>query len=146
MSLDDELLKLCQYKIKGICYDEGKSKWYGENKEKYEKLGFENCRHLINEKYLPAYHLFEDGKRVAIYHPRYSNARVYGNKFVNMNKTESVFSDNTEDFKDTTAVLYVWHIVKAFENETKLRNNIRHYRLGKWETQLLFMDFPGEAG
>lgn len=151
VNIEGELLKLCRYEIRGICLDEGKSRWVGKNKEKYEAIGFEACRHLINKDYLPAYHIFEgseddeDGEHV-MYLPRYSNATVFGNPFINMSSTECFDSDSTEDYKDVEADLYVWHIVKFFENETKLKNNVRHYRLGKWETQRLLMDFPGEAG
>lgn len=143
---DDELLKLCCYEIKGICYDDKESYWMGEDTSKYEKMGFEACRHLINEDYLPAYHLFENGERVALYHPRYKYASVFGNPFVNMSNNTRLYSDDLEDFKDTEASLYVWHIVKCFEDEKKLKNNLKHYRLGRQETQLLLMDFPGEAG
>jgi len=143
---DDELLKLCRYDITGICYDDKKSYWVGEDTSKYEKMGFEACRHLINEDYLPAYLLYENGKRVALYHPRYKYASVFGNPFVNMSNNKRLYSDNLEDFKDTEASLYIWHIVKCFEDEKKLRNNLMHYRLGKPEIQLLLKDFPGENG
>lgn len=143
---DDELLKLCCYEIKGICYDDKESYWIGEDTSQYEKLGFEACRHLINEKYLPAYHLFENGEQVALYHPRYQYASVFGNPFVNMSNNKKLYSDNLEDYKDTEASLYIWHIVKCFEDEKKLINNVKHFRLGKQETQFLLMDFPGEAG
>lgn len=143
---DDELLKLCCYEIKGICYDDEESYWVGEDTSKYEKMGFEACRHLINEKYLPSYHLFENGKRVAVYHPRYQYVSVYGNPFIILSNNEPLYSDNLEDYKDTEASLYIWHIVKRFEDENKLTNNLKHYRLGKQETQILLMDFPGEAG
>ncbi|MBE5870394.1 MAG: hypothetical protein E7294_03935 [Lachnospiraceae bacterium] len=143
---DGELLKLCRYEIRGICYDGEESYWMGEDTSYYEKMGFEACRHLVNEKYLPVYHLYENGESVALYHPRYQYVSVFGNPFVNLSHNKGIYSDNLEDFKDTEASLYVWHIVKRFEDEDKLKNNVRHYRLGKYETQLLLMDFPGEAG
>ncbi len=143
---DDEYLKLCRYEIKGICYDDKESYWIGNDTSKYEKMGFEACRHLINEDYLPAYHLFENGERVALYHPRYKNFSVFGNPFVNIINNKRLNSDKSEDFKDIEAKLYIWHIVKWFEDEKKLKNNLKHYRLGKQETQLLLMDFPGAEG
>ncbi len=143
---DNELLKLCRYEIKGICYDNEESYWDGQDTSKYEKMGFEACRHLINEEYLPAYHLFENGKRVALYHPRYEYVYVYGNLFITVSNNKEFNSDNLEDYKDVEANLYIWHIVKHFKDEKELINNIRHYRLGKLETQILLMDFPGEAG
>ena len=88
----------------------------------------------------------ENGERVALYHPRYQYASVFGNPFVNMSNNKKLYSDNLEDYKDTEASLYIWHIVKCFEDEKKLINNVKHFRLGKQETQFLLMDFPGEAG
>lgn len=84
-----------------------------------------------------------DGK---ICRPRYKDASVYGNPFVNLNRKSFLYSDSPKDYKDTEASLYVWHIVKIFEDKKRFINNSKHYRLGKLETQLLLQDFPGEAG
>ena len=153
---DGELLKLCRYEIRGICRDRNESHWFGDC-EKYEKMGFEACKNQVDEEYLPAYHFVEDGKRIAQYWPRYENVEVYGNPFINLNSTDAAYSDylkkygafysdHLEDFKNVTAELFVWHVVKHFENEKELEDNIKNYRLDEWETQKLLMDFPGEAG
>ena len=153
---DGELLKLCQYEIKGMCRDRKESHWFGDC-ETYKKMGFEACKHLADEEYLLGYHFVEDGKRVAQYWPRYENVEVYGNPFINLSSTDATYSDylekygafytdHLEDYKDVTADLFVWHIVKVFENEKELKDNIKNYQLDEWETQTLLMDFPGEAG
>ena len=154
---DGELLKLCRYEIRGICRDRGHSVWGWDDTGKYEKMGFEACKHLADERYFPAYHFFENGERVACYTPRYGNVEVYGNPFINLSSTDATYSDylekygafysdHLEDFKNVTAELFVWHVVKHFENEKELEDNIKNYRLDEWETQKLLMDFPGEAG
>ena len=119
---------------------------HGEFGRRFNTQNFPEQKTMTKDEYLPSYHLFENGKRVAVYHPRYQYVSVYGNPFIILSNNEPLYSDNLEDYKDTEASLYIWHIVKRFEDENKLTNNLKHYRLGKQETQILLMDFPGEAG
>ena len=147
IKVDNKYLKLCRYEIKGICYDEGKDGyWIGKGKDKYRDWTFDDVRHNADPEYLPSYCIFENGERQAIYHPRYSTAHLYGNQIVDINKRDHLYSDYLSDFADITADMFVWKKIKDFENEQKMLNNIRHCKLGSWETQWLLMDFPGESG
>lgn len=105
---DDELLKICRYKIKGLCRCEPVD---------LSPNGFK-CK----------------------------DAEVYGNCFVKINNKVGRPSDNTEDFKEVEAELFVWHIIKQFIDMNEINNDLSNYKLGKREKQTLLMDFPGEIG
>ena len=153
---DDAYLKLAKYKITGGCVLRDIFGWVGSGSEKYEKMGVEKCREsgLFDEWN----QIKEDGCTVARYVGKYDLIRVYGNPFLTKKVHTSEghildTSDDMEDFKDTSYELYIWRLVKSFDTEEEMNEDMKDYRLSEElneyyisELEILMHDLPGEAG